>query len=211
MSASTAEIPGQSGAAKTKPRHIPDFLVRESFGGTRYFYPGFRAVWNKTKTLDDVMADSTLQWILKEQIGDLVKALLDASKYRLGRGEVGIHLGPNENMGLDIAIFDRQLLTTEKKRMKYADVPPLAVVEIDVAVELPEKNAHLFEEYVLPKIQRLIEFGVRRVVWVFSKSRRVFIADAGRDWYFVSWDRDVELMPGISFNVQKILKSEGML
>ncbi|HRI61618.1 MAG TPA: hypothetical protein PK228_17890 [Saprospiraceae bacterium] len=211
MSAPIAELPGKASAAKAKPRRVPDFLVRESFSGMRYFYPEFRAVWNKTKTLDDVMADSTLQWILKEQIGDLVKALLDASKYRLGRGEVGIHLGPNENMGLDIAIFDRQLLTAEKKGMKYADVPPLAVVEIDVAVELPERNANLFEEYVLTKIQRLLDFGVRRVVWIFSKSKRIFIAEAGRDWYFVSWDKDVELLPGISFNVQKILKSEDLL
>src|SRR5690606_14228757 len=99
----------------------------------------------------------------------------------------------------------------EKKGMKYADVPPLAVVEIDVAVELPERHANLFEEDVLPKIQRLLDFGVRRVVWVFSKSKRIFIAEAGRDWYFISWDKDVELLPGIRFNVQKMLKSEGMI
>lgn len=210
MSASIAEQSGKE-ILKTKVRRIPDYLVREAFGGTRYFYPEFRAIWNKTKTLDDVMADSTLQWILKEQIGDIAKARLDNSKYRLGRGEVGIHLGANENMGLDIAIFDRQLLTAEKMGMKYADVPPLAVVEIDVAVELPERNANLFEEYVLPKIQRLIDFGTRRVIWIFSKSKRIFIAEAGRDWYFAHWDREVELMPGIKFNVQKILKSEGLI
>ena len=51
-------------------KRIPTHLVREAFGGISFYYPDYRAVMNQTKTLEDIMADSTLQWILKEQIGD---------------------------------------------------------------------------------------------------------------------------------------------
>ncbi len=198
-------------SGKAKPRKIPDYLVREVIDGVPFYYPEFRAVLNKTKTLDDIRADSTLQWTLKENIGDLVKSQLDAKRYRFGRGEVGVHLGRGDNVGLDMAVFDKQLLTPEKIGARYTDVPPIVVIEIDIQIEHSERHANLFEEYVLPKIKRLLDFGTQRFLWIFSKSKTILIAEPGKKWYFQPWDQDVELFSGITFNVQEILKKEGIL
>ncbi len=196
---------------KTTPRKIPGYLVREIIGGVPFFYPEFRAVLNKTKTLDEVMADSSLQWTLKESVGDLIKSNLDPKRYKFGRGEVGVHLGRNDNVGLDMAVFEREKLTPDKIGSKYVDVPPILVVEIDIQIEHSERHANLFEDYVLPKIKSLLEFGVQRVLWIFSKSKTVFIAEPGKKWYFEPWENEVELIFGIKMNVRKILEEEGIL
>ena len=165
---------------------------------------------NQTKTLEDIMADSTLQWILKEQIGDRLKANLDMKRYRVGRGEVGIHLGPNENMGLDIAVFERAMLSSDQIGAKYANVAPRLVIEIDINIETAPHSNNLFEDYAMLKIKRLLDFGVQKVIWIFTKSRMVFIAEPEAKWFFDSWEHEIELMDGILFNVYDTLVTEGV-
>lgn len=191
-------------------KRIPTHLVREAFGGISFYYPDYRAVMNQTKTLEDIMADSTLQWILKEQIGDRLKANLDMKRYRVGRGEVGIHLGPNENMGLDIAVFERAMLSSDQIGGKYANVAPRLVIEIDINIETAPHSNNLFEDYAMLKIKRLLEFGVQKVIWIFTKSRMVFIAEPEAKWFFDSWEHEIELMDGIRFNVYDTLVAEGV-
>jgi hypothetical protein len=194
---------------KSKSRKIPDHLVREVIGGIPFYYPGFRAVLNKTKTLDGVMADSSLQWTLKEGIGDRIKARLDRNRYRFGRGEVSVHLGPNENMGLDMAIFDRMQLPKDKIGATYLAVAPIVAIEIDIQVETLEKDSNIFESYVLLKIQKLLDFGVQRVLWIFTRSQRVFVAEPGKNWYFIPWDEEIEFFQDIRINIQQIIEDEG--
>lgn len=173
-----------------------------------FYYPCFREILNNTKKIEDVMADSTLQWILKELIGDFLKANLDAQKYRLGRGEIGLHLARNENVGLDIAVFDKENL--KNFTGKYASVPPVLVVEIDVNVEVENEHADLFEAYILPKIERLLTFGTERFIWVLSKSQRVFIAGKNINWRFVSWQEEIEFVDGVKISIAELLKRDGI-
>lgn len=193
---------------KIKGRKIPDNLIREVINGTAFYYPDFRAVLNKSKTLEEIMADSALQWTLKEGIGDKIKAQFDKKRFRFGRGEIGVHLGPRDNVGLDMAIFNRSELSKDDIGTTYVEVAPLAVIEIDVQVEMLDKNINVFEDYVLPKIQRLMDFGTQRFIWIFSRSQRVLIAETGKNWYFVSWSEDVEFFEGMVFNVAQILEEE---
>ncbi|HOY17343.1 MAG TPA: hypothetical protein PLC89_08620 [Haliscomenobacter sp.] len=71
-----------------------------------------------------------------------------------------------------------------------------------------DKNINVFEDYVLPKIQRLMDFGTQRFIWIFSRSQRVLIAETGKNWYFVSWREDVEFFEGMVFNVAQIFEEE---
>lgn len=207
MSEALSQV-GSSQTAKVKGRKIPEHLIREVIDGNAFYYPDFRAILNKSKTLEEVMADSSLQWILKEGIGDKVKAQLDKKRYRFGRGEVGVHLGPNSNLGLDMAIFDSDQLPKAEISGNYVEIAPIAVIEIDVQVETLDRNVNVFEDYVLPKIQKLMDFGTQRLVWIFSRSQKVLIAEAGKNWYFAEWDQDIEIMEGVMFNVVAILEEE---
>jgi hypothetical protein len=191
-------------------RKIPAYLVREVIDGIPFYYRGYRSVLNKTKTFEDIMADSGLQFFLKEYISDLLKAGLDKKKYFIGAGEIGNHIDRRNNLGLDVVVFDKKILTPDKITSRYVDVPAKMVVEIDVNVELPDKKADLFEEYAVRKVNRLFAFGTEKVVWVFSKSKKVISATPDAPWQITDWDKDIELLNGITMNIARYLKEEGI-
>lgn len=208
----TAERSERPGEAPKKParRHIPNYLVREVIDGIPFYYRGYRDVLNKSKTLEDIISDSGLQAILKDFIGDLLKAGLDRKKWKVIPGEVGNHLSHRHNLGLDVTVFDKTVLTPDKITTKFIEVPATMVVEIDVNVELPDPKSDLFQEYVVRKIGSLFSFGTQKVVWIFTKSQMLISATPTAPWQFYKWQEDVELMDGVVLNVGKYLEEEGI-
>ncbi len=205
----TADLSGQA-VKKSAHRHIPNYLVREVIDGIPFYYRGYRAVLNKSKTLEEIMSDSGLQAVLKDFIGDLLKAGLDRKSWRVIAGEIGNHLSHRHNFGLDVVVFDKKVLTPEKITAQFVDVPAKLVVEVDVNVELPDPKSDLFQEYVVRKIRSLFSFGTEKVVWVFTKSKMVISATPTAPWQFYKWDQDVELMQGVLLNVGRFCKEEGI-
>jgi hypothetical protein len=199
-----APAPGSSSR-----RSIPTYLVREVIDGIPFYYKGYRKVINKTKTLEDIMSDSGLQFFLKLYIYDLLKAHLNLKRYRVGAGELGFHPNFKNNMGLDVVVFEKTVLTPDKIGSKFVNVPPKMVVEVDVNVELPDRESDLFQEYVLRKIRRLFSTGVEKVIWVFTKSRNICVATPDGNLRFYGWDQTVELMDGASMNIAQHIEEEG--
>lgn len=212
MNAASAHSAQAHAPAKKKKssRRIPAYLVRETIDGIDFYYRGYRSVLNKSRTLESIMADSILQFLLKNLIGDFLKLHLDRKIYFVGAGELGTHIDRQNNLGLDVVVFERSTLTADKITTKYVDVPARLVIEIDVNVELPDRDSHLFEEFVVRKVRRLFEFGTTRVVWVFTKSRKIMTATPDAPWQFYDWHHDVELMDGISLNLAARLSEEGI-
>jgi len=196
--------------AKKKEEKIPGYLVREVIDGIPFYYPGYREVLNKTKTIEDIMADSMLQSLLKNYVGDLLKAHLDKKSFLVLAGETGSHLDRRNNMGLDVVVFDKTILTPDKITANYSSIPPKIVVEIDVNVEVPDAGNDLFSHFVLRKVRRLFAFGTEKVVWVFSKSKLVMVATPDAPLQILDWNENVELFRGLSFNIAKYLEEEGI-
>ncbi len=199
----------QGKSAKFPRKKIPDYLVREVIDGIPFYYRGFKQVLNKTKTLEEIMSDSGLQHFLKLFLYDLLKDGLDRKKYRVGAGELGLHPNLKSNMGLDVTVFDRTVLTPDKISRKFVEVPPKFVIEVDVNVELPDLDGDIFQEYIFPKINRLFSFGTEKVVWIFTKSRKVLSAIPNETWQLFDWEKDVELFEGVSMNLAKYIEIEG--
>ncbi len=212
MSVATAELPIGIAAVPVKKngRKIPDYLVREVIDGIPFYYAGFREVLNKTKTLDDIMPHSTLQGIIKNYVGDELKLNLDRKQYYVIVGETGTHINHKNNLGLDVALFDKAVLTPDKINDKFADVAPKLVVEVDVKIELADRSANLFDEFVKRKIRTLFAFGTEKVIWIFSGNKTVIVATPNAPWQTLGWDNDIELFDGITFNIAGYLKEEGI-
>ena len=100
-------------------------------------------------------------------------------------------------------------MTPDKITTKYIDVSPKIVIEVDVNVELEESNANTFE-FVLRKVKKLHEFGVEKLIWIFSKSETVIIATPDHKWEVINWDNEIEIIDGITFNVAAYLKEKGI-
>ena len=209
---SAAQVVSQKDAEKktVKKRPIPAYLIKETIDGIPFYYKGYRSVINRTKKTADIMADSGLQADINAFIYGLLIKFLDLKKYKAYVGEVGNHLDHRSNMGLDVVVYDRKVLTPKKITTKYIDVAPKIVVEIDINVELPDRKANIFEEFVLRKIRKLHEFGCEKIIWIFTRSKTVIVSTPGTKWDVLHWDADIELLEGITFNIADYLKAEGI-
>lgn len=185
---------------------IPAALIYEVLNGRPLYYRGYREVMAQHLNPEYVMGSSSLQSILVTIINLYLGQVLNRKKYIPATNEAGLHLGANENLSCDIAIFDKSAfsLTT-----KYFDTTPKVVIEVDIKIDLA-----LFDgadhDYVTEKTQRLFDFGVERVIWVLSKSRRVFVAVPNQDWILTDWANDVPVMEGITLNVKQLLDEEAI-
>ncbi len=79
------------------------------------------------------------------------------------------------------------------------------VIEVDTKADLSGYAS--VEEYAYEKTQELLNAGVERVIWIFTKTRKVLIAEKGSSkWIVQSWDEDFEVMDGIRLNLEEMLK-----
>jgi Uma2 family endonuclease len=194
---------------QTKPRNskkIPEALICEIIDGEPLYYKGYKDVLKGKKTKAEIMGSSTLQFIIINYfIRLLVK--LDEKKYYLAANEAGLHLDHKNNLANDIAVYEKSVLTADKISKKYADVPPKLVIEVDIAIDLDEPKDY---DYVQRKTQKMLDFGVEKVIWLFTETQKVMTATQDDDWRTINWNKTVELIEGLHFNIAEYLQAEGV-
>lgn len=198
------------GSKGEEKQAIPSYLIRDMIDGVPYYYKGYKDVLNKTKTRHDIMPCSTLQAEIIMYLNVLLIQAMILKKYRIYTGESGNHLAKNVNYGLDLAIYDRKVLTSEKINKHFANVPPELVVEVDIKVELEDLNEI---DFINKKTQSLLDYGTKKVIWVISESQKVLIAESGdeKDWLLRDWNKDFELFDGITANIGQYLKENNII
>lgn len=144
---------------KKVKRKIPEYLIKETLDGQPIYYNNYRSVMNGHKNLSDIMGASSLQALIILYIQRLLNKNLDENLYLPITGEAGLHLGHKNNLLGDLVLYHIEQISKFTKY--YFDVPPLLQVEVDV--EIDTKNISQ-NEYVTNKTQRLLDFGVKRVV-----------------------------------------------
>ncbi len=198
-------------AEKKKVNKIPAYLIKEVMDGIPFYYKGYKDVLNKTKTKEEIMGCSSLQSLIIEYLIMNVCTLLDRKKYRIFTNEIGNHLSHNNNLSYDIAIIEKSVLTPDKISVKYMDVPPKLVVEVDVQIELEGTDFKSIEEFIMVRTDKIFEFGGEKLIWVLSRPKKVIVAVKGQPWKIHNWDEELELMDGVKFNVAEYLKEEGVV
>jgi hypothetical protein len=195
---------------KARKRAVPSILVRETINGIPFYYSGYKDVMNKKKTLEDIMADSGLQTLLKKLLYDVLMRQLDPKIYDIYMGEVGAHLDFRSNMGLDVAVFELNQLSGDKFDAKFLTVLPKFVIEVDMKVSLDDSGIENFAQFLSFKTQKLFDSGVERLIWVLNSSKKVVIAMPNEDWLIVDWNKDIELFKGVKINIGQLLKERGI-
>ncbi|MCU0353748.1 MAG: Uma2 family endonuclease [Cytophagales bacterium] len=195
--------------SRIKPKQkIPEYFVKEEMDGVPYYYKGFRKVLARENTLDEIMGRSVLQAVILDVIKRFLYGRL-SNEYIIASNEAGLHLKLNDNVANDIAIYQKDDVKDLFSK-KYFDVPPKFVIEVDIDVEAEvEKSQEL--QYVLKKTEKMLHFGVPKVVWVFSEDRKIMLAEPNRDWIITSWNTDIGLMDDIVLNLESLLKENGIL
>ncbi|MFD2570627.1 hypothetical protein ACFSUS_08285 [Spirosoma soli] len=92
---------------------------------------------------------------------------------------------------------------------KYFNVPPIIAIEVDVNIE-PEEFEGKESGYVHEKTERLLDFGVERVIWITTQPKKIFVATRTDPWLTQNWDADVPVLNDVVLNLAGLLTEEGI-
>jgi len=112
-----------------------------------------------------------------------------------------------DNLSGDVYVYEKSKLTPAGINEKYINVPAKVAVEIDSKIDI-SKDKDL--DYVNIKTQKLLNFGVEKVIWIFTNSQKVMIAEKNSDWLTKDWNQEIELLDGHFFNIGQYLEDEGV-
>ena len=189
-----------------KPRkRVPDALIYEIMDGVPIYRKGYRDVLSGKKTIEEITGASTLQSVIVSHLMKIIFTFLDEDMYFVLTGEPGVHIDHRNNLANDIAIYDQTVLTPAKISKKYADVPPLIAIEIDIKADVADMTE---TGYLYKKTHKLFDFGVQKLIWVLTDAQ-VVIATPERI-ETVSWNKDVEIMDGHLFNIGAYFAKKGI-
>lgn len=196
-----------STAQRKVPRKVPAYLIKEVLNGIPIYYKGYKAVLRKEKTLESIMGSSGLQVFILRYFSYLLIRQLDENQYYVFTGEGGMHLDVNNNLSGDVMIYEQSKLPVSKIDTHYLDVPPKIDIEVDVSIDTTDFTE---QTYIHQKTDRLLSWGVEKVIWVLSASKKVIVAEQGKDWLLVDWSKDIEIIDGVKFNISQYLEKSGV-
>ena len=185
--------------------NIPSSLVWEVIDGQPLYRRGYKDVMKKLKTLEEIMGTSSYQSLICQYINKLLNRQLDDEKYDVMANEVGLNLKHRDNVSQDIAIYP--LLSADKISKKYTNYPAKIVIEVDIDID---SSVMKDIEYMNLKTQKLLNFGVEKVIWILTNIKKVMVATPDAPWIMVDWNQDVEILEGITFNIQGFLDKRGI-
>lgn len=200
-------IATKSGGQLKKPRaNVPEYLIYEIMDGKPIHYKGYREVMAGTKTYADIMGSSTLQALIVTQLILTIGRQLNEDLFTMLSSEAGLHLDKRNNLAGDILIFDNATLPIEAIDEFYAQVPPRVVIEVDIAADPTDVDT---DGYIFHKTQKLLNFGVQKVIWITTQAKKVTVATPDDDWQIKDWHKDIDVLDGIQFNIGAYLKKKG--
>jgi hypothetical protein len=154
----------------------------------------------------EIMSCSDLRAIMVCVLNGFLFTKLNRKQYIVGTNESGLHMAVNDNLGNDIAIFDKAQVG--KLKGKYFDVPTKVVIGVDIKADVSAFiNQDL--EYIIAKSQKMLDFGVDKVVWILTSTRKIYVATRNEKQAIITdWDQDVPLLDDCVLNVKRLLEEE---
>ena len=139
----------------------------------------------------------------------LVKLLYKANdeNYLIFTGEPDLHISYKNNLGGDILVYDKKDFPASKISKHYADVPAELQIEVDITAELEDTTE---TGYIKKKTDILLEVGTKKVMWIFTLTQQVLVAEKDKDWLWINWDKPIVLWKNNTFCIGKYLEQEGV-
>ncbi len=187
---------------------IPKSLIHEEINGKPIYKKGYKDFLLGLKKIEEInMGSSKLQAAILSILQEFLVLKGIASKYRILNSEVGLHLATGTNFSSDFAIYLKSTLDLNKDPFNYSDIPPEIALEVDLDIEI--ENQSPYNKYVTIKTERLLEWGVKKVIWVFTSNQQILIADNLKRWEYISWDVPFEVVDAVMVNLQELMLENG--
>ncbi len=183
-------------------KKIPECLIYEMADNLPIYYRGYRDVVRGRKQTEEIMGSSFIQSLIISRIFRFLIGELPQT-YEILTNEIGLWFSKNSWRAADIAIYSKEKLKEIPLHNKYLDIPPKVVIEVDTKADLD--NFTISADYYYKKIDALLMFGVEKIIWIFTDSRKVMIAESGKDWIVSNWNTELGIIDNITVNLEKIL------
>lgn len=172
--------------------------------GKPIYYKGYKEYLKGKKQIEELMGSSYLQSLIITRLVFLLMSKLNR-KYLVLTNEVGLQLKKGWRAA-DIAIIEKEQLKGVKKTNKYLNVAPKIIIEIDTKAALEEVKDSF--GYFHKKTDELLNFGVERVIWIFTDSKKIMVAEKNKDWQVLNWSKDIEMIDGLTINIESLIDIE---
>ncbi len=190
------------------PNKVPEYMICEIMDGKPLYYKGYRDVLSGKKTFEEIVGSSRLQSFIIAYLMRLLTRQLSDDQYTIFTNELGLHLDRGNNLSGDIVIYDAATMPPEAINEYYSDIPAKVCIEVDISID----TANIGEEtYLHKKTQKLLTFGMEKVVWITTASKKITIATSGQPWLVIDWDQDIDLLDGVTVNIGRYLAERGVV
>jgi Uma2 family endonuclease len=194
-------------AKKKKKRRVPEELVYEMRYGSPIYYRDYDKVLSGEKTLGEVMGSGALQSYLIYIIVDYLLRNLNRQRYLILFNELGFKFASRSWYNLDISVFDKKKI--DKLPEGYIAIPPELVIEVDTKADL--RKFENPQDYFHRKTQDLLDSGVKKVIWIFTKEKKIWVAEKGKRWFITDWNDTIDVMDNVFLNIEELIKKENFL
>lgn len=179
-------------------------LVYEMDDEKPVYYAGYRDVLSGIKEPEEIMGASGLQSYLVEIVQRFLFSHPFNTRLRIMASEVGVQIRKKKWRSCDIAIYEKARLKGFVFTNKYMSVAPDYVIEIDTKADLTKYQYQ--HEYFIKKTRELHEFGVKKIIWIFTENIPVIWESESADTIIIrdGWNHDVTITEGMTFNLQTL-------
>lgn len=184
-------------------QNIPKNLIYEMVDGQPIYYKNYQDYLNGTKQIDELMGSSLLQSLIISRFVFLLQTKLGV-EYEILTNEIGIQFEKKSWRAADIAIVKASEIEKIDATNKYLGFPPDVVIEIDTKAELKEIKNPL--GYYHQKTDELLKFGVNKVIWIFTETEKIMVAQKDENWETGTWDNEINVIDDCNIIISDLLK-----
>ncbi|MBC8153440.1 MAG: Uma2 family endonuclease [Bacteroidetes bacterium] len=191
---------------RERERLLARLVYETDAAGKPIYYADYQQVLTKNAEPESIMGSSALQSYLV----NIMQAFLYDHPLRKHffylASELGVQIGRKKWRSCDIAIYERERLKDYTFTNKYMSLPPDFVIEIDTKADLTKYTYQ--HDYFLEKTRQLHEFGVKKVVWIFTENHPVIWESDSADTITIhqSWDVAITITEGMIFNLTRLIE-----
>jgi hypothetical protein len=179
---------------------VPEALIYEMVNGKPIYYRGWQYVLRGEKTIEQVMASSLLQSFLVNEVAFQLNLNL-RKKYMIVTNEAGLTFNKGDWRAANIALLPLDVMKTVKLDNHYIKQKPDIVIEIDTKADASE-----LPTYYLDKTKHLHKNGIPKVIWIYTETQQIMVAEIGKKWEIFDWSETVDVTEGCSFCVKDLLE-----
>jgi Putative restriction endonuclease len=179
---------------------IPQALIYEMVNGKPIYYRGWQSVLRGETTIEQIMASSLLQSFLVNEVAFQLNLSL-RKKYMIVTNEAGLTFNKGDWRAADIALLPLDVMKTVKLDNHYIKQKPEIVIEIDT-----KADASALPTYYLDKTKHLLKNGIPKVIWIYTETQQIMVAEIGKKWEIFDWSEKVEVTKDCVFCVKDLLE-----